>query len=1630
MYNKKVLSTALKNLNKTNSPIKKKDSLYPMNNDYQFNDNMPMMKEGGSRNFVNSKEHGVDAPAYIQTEVKPSPIHGTGVFAKQPVSKGQVIGVSHIRKTFEKNGEMYQAPFPSKILGGYNHSDGSPNVNVKDNGDHIVMYAIRDIQPGEEITGNYDDNDIEDLEKSKDLKSLNKASEGLITTGLGLINKSAPFIDNFGNIIKKGSSLGIPQLNQVLRNLSQISPQMGVEFPSVYFHGTNSSILPGLLKNSGLANQGDLSKLGITSFAGENLFGSQGINQRALSTVSADNIDEALRYSLFNLQDNPLDGFAKWWGQQRLQYAKDYSPEGILPPPEFYDQLHNSRLDAYSNLSNEEKFLTDNKFPLLFGIHPKYGDNSRFVIPKSDIPGETGIRGNINFDEISNIFVPSSKIGQVQSFLKPYHNFNISEIEPFLENTNWRHKYLLDKYKQYGFKKGGSSPKLPGKKNSKAYSRSLEATNRLFAENPLFAKPKSRKNKIFDPKAKYYKDGGLTKYAPGGASADPPDWLSKKGANLYFNPTYMNNFTGGTSTLEKNMLGSYRTGFSPVVGIEGSLSKSRRADQEKGRGWLYNAYAGLNPNAIKEGNFTPSAGLNFDFENAPQDKNFRPHVQLGADYNPDTGLNVGATSGARFAFTPYGNKRIKPGYATGHLDIYGGIRGGANKDYGLSGGVTYGARVHGKYMPERKSLLGKLMGNGAYFYGDAGIQFDPQKGQIGQKVKDYTYETGALDDFGNPVSPTTVRDQDSGLKFGNTIFANVGIKKNVDSIKRKKEKLTKQIQDVKDKEIEYNRLNPPVENGIRNTTFEYGGMPIELTEDEIQKYVDGGYIVEELPKANEGIITTLTKTAPGLLETLIGTNKVAKSIIPGLANISQLSYLNSVAPETMDLISNLKSQGIISPTLPEGTLVTYPNLLNLATKKGIQDALTFARYTEPSLVEGVSSSGTRTPLSALDLKSYIDYNLLGDPAGMAMYSASHVPGMRYGRRDGLPYLPYETEYVGGRRQGTPESLDALYTFPSFSSQPGHIRQGIMSPTYGSYGTILRYPFDYSGSAMDMFNRFRDFENQTAAQSKIMRSTGGKEGAVPGLIGGFKFSRPLEGFQNSGIDPVFHQSWDGPPEAPIIGHPGQKVLEPLFTQTKPILKEMKAENIDLQKLYNEGKYEELINKLNDKIKSGDFGSPESNIEQINMKDPDSEINAKIDVSKYDRYEGAPIPYQSKYIDPKTGLISLEGDLKKIANDAKQSYFNFMYFGPELDANRSSSNFVRTYYSPLRFKFKEGGLAKFVNGGNNDCPDGYIKDENGNCIPANYDPSVANENTEFLKSMANSPLFVERYARMVGKPLEKVTQEAEDYRKQILQNLETVQMGDSANPPQPYKSGNIEAAAYYINYPNMDKYSKLLNNTQLLINKVPNRGKRLKELRAKYQTMYDEAKKDYDEKLRTGHKLYFDVNQWDQPTDLHERSHASVKGDLQVANPYKFKDLSEMPHIQKVIFETMFPADEQEYYESPDEIKSAKDVVAEIMMRLGLYDPINETFTPEHYKKLMELKTNNSLDPETKGEIHRITTPFTEEETIRMFNDIVQNDYDQDIQYGKYGGQFELGDEVELTKEQVAELEKYGYTLEQI
>jgi hypothetical protein len=119
----------------------------------------------------------------------------------------------------------------------------------------------------------------------------------------------------------------------------------------------------------------------------------------------------------------------------------------------------------------------------------------KFPGQNTRIPG-----GNITMQGVPYPVYAQPNVGQPQ-MMYPGQEYMFPEAD------------YVDEYPQ--MKRGGYMKKLvvmpkPSKKGlaSKAYSRSLDATNKLFTENNLFKKPKDKKRKVFDPNAKYYASGG------------------------------------------------------------------------------------------------------------------------------------------------------------------------------------------------------------------------------------------------------------------------------------------------------------------------------------------------------------------------------------------------------------------------------------------------------------------------------------------------------------------------------------------------------------------------------------------------------------------------------------------------------------------------------------------------------------------------------------------------------------------------------------------------------------------------------------------------------------------------------------------------------------------------------------------------------------------------------------------------------------------------------------------------------------------------------------------------------------------------------------------------------------------
>jgi hypothetical protein len=153
MYNKKVLIDSLKNLGSAKAPVKRQDVMVdPSGN--------PMMKNGG----LNEKP-------YKKVSVQKSNIQGKGLFADEPIRAGEIIGLSHIKSSFQKDGQTYLKSKETPVIGTYyNHSDDNFNAGSIIQGNKRYLRALKNIQPGEEIAGNYYEDNDPTLESPDDFK--------------------------------------------------------------------------------------------------------------------------------------------------------------------------------------------------------------------------------------------------------------------------------------------------------------------------------------------------------------------------------------------------------------------------------------------------------------------------------------------------------------------------------------------------------------------------------------------------------------------------------------------------------------------------------------------------------------------------------------------------------------------------------------------------------------------------------------------------------------------------------------------------------------------------------------------------------------------------------------------------------------------------------------------------------------------------------------------------------------------------------------------------------------------------------------------------------------------------------------------------------------------------------------------------------------------------------------------------------------------------------------------------------------------------------------------------------------------------------------------------------------------
>ena len=329
---------------------------------------------------------------------------------------------------------------------------------------------------------------------------------------------------------------------------------------------------------------------------------------------------------------------------------------------------------------------------------------------------------------------------------------------------------------------------------SKRYSKSLSATNSVFATNPLFSKPSPRR--IYNPNAKYFQRGGpVVKYKINTLFSDPPkyqivDIETGKSVGVY------KDLTIAEFTLER---------------LNGGPSKN------------------IDPGFTPKDSGRPS-GRQIDPGFSPKPNNDIEYFQGGGPIN---------TSG--------------PGADEAPVDE-------AAMNAMMKARLAY---EYEKGNPAAKRMVAPV--DNPYDFGD-GRMGTHYMGSYGN------YAIPGIQDVNGTLEMTGPRDNEA-IRFDREEDAEYFANEN------------------------YKRVSPMF-------------IEAELDEEEIQKYVDGGYIVEDLPKAQLGRIVKTVKsfTNPKLPYPKINTNKlgsypISKNVLPTTVKGTK-QYLKSFKPKKTLLLES------------------------------------------------------------------------------------------------------------------------------------------------------------------------------------------------------------------------------------------------------------------------------------------------------------------------------------------------------------------------------------------------------------------------------------------------------------------------------------------------------------------------------------------------------------------------------------------------------------------------------------------------------------------------------------------------------------------------------------------------------
>ena len=417
----------------------------------------------------------------------------------------------------------------------------------------------------------------------------------------------------------------------------------------------------------------------------------------------------------------------------------------------------------------------------------------------------------------------------------------------------------VDEYPQ--MKKGGTPKSLvkmpkPSKKGlaSKKFSRSLEATNKLFTENYLFAKPKSRKRKVFDPNAAYYQEGGISTQE---AIDDANNAMMK--ARLAY--AYMH----GNPAAQRMVVAPDQ----PYVFDDGDTGTHFMASMDNYAVPLIQDVNGQ----LMLGDFGPESAEAMRFDNPDDAQYFAEHYK---EVTPDPSYRkeyqIGGAAASPFDLDPKTMKRyladlknqennIKKGYRSGKWYPHPSPEGGLDT-------IAYGHKLTSRNSPYYQGisdeqaealLLKDVLQNQALAkkqvdakFGEGTFDSLPQDRQM--LLVDYQYNLGTLAEFPKFVKAVVEGDT-------KTMIAEHTRYGGKDPLTRRNQwtlnvidNLTQPIPEKPSNGVTIPLANVPDATNVVLPQIEggpEGAIELELSPEEIEQYQMGGYIVEDVDATNE-----------------------------------------------------------------------------------------------------------------------------------------------------------------------------------------------------------------------------------------------------------------------------------------------------------------------------------------------------------------------------------------------------------------------------------------------------------------------------------------------------------------------------------------------------------------------------------------------------------------------------------------------------------------------------------------------------------------------------------------------------------------------------------------------------------